>query len=115
MPAPDYSVSYQPTPLVEIKRELEEKAEHDIVSSILEESAKDETTVVSTVRTKEHDKKKESSKGQWISEWIYEAIVSPKIWTKHCPDYTGQKSWQFFVRIYGETMTSLTHSEIIDL
>ena len=64
MPAPDYSVSYQPTPLVEIKRELEEKAEHDIVSSILEESAKDETTVVSTVRTKEHDKKKESSKGQ---------------------------------------------------
>ena len=51
-----------------------------------------------------------ASKGQTISEWIYEVIVSPKIRTKHCqdfcPHYTGQKSWQFFVRILGETMTS---------
>ena len=50
------------------------------------------------------------AKGQLISEWIYEVIVSPKIRTKHCqdlcPHYTGQKSWQFFVRILGETMTS---------
>ena len=49
-------------------------------------------------------------KGQTISEWIYEVIVSPKIRTKNCqdfcPHYTGQKSWQFFVRILGETMTS---------
>ena len=82
MPAPDYSVSYQPTPLVEIKRELEEKAEHDIVSSILEESAKDETTVVSTVRTKEHDKKKESSKGQLISKYSIGVFKSTKKPTK---------------------------------
>ena len=26
--------------------------------------------------------------------------------------YTGQKSWQFFVHILGEAMTSSTHSEI---
>ena len=57
-----------------------------------------------------------STKGQLISEWIYEVIVSPKIWTKNCqdfyPHYTGQKSWQFFVCILGETMTSYIHSEI---
>ena len=51
-----------------------------------------------------------NSKAQLISEWIYEVIVSPKIQTKNCqdfcPHYTGQKSWQFFVRILGETMTS---------
>ena len=50
------------------------------------------------------------TKGQIISEWSYEVIVSPKIWTKNCqdfcPHYTGQKSWQFFVHILGETMTS---------
>ena len=50
-------------------------------------------------------------KGQLISEWIYKWIVSPKIGTKNCQDfcthYTGQKSWQFFVRILGETMTQL--------
>ena len=49
-------------------------------------------------------------KGQLISEWIYEVIASPKIQTKNCQDfctqYTRQKSWQFFVRIWGETMTS---------
>ena len=49
-------------------------------------------------------------KGQLISEWIYQVIVSPKIQTKNCqdfcPHYTGQKFWQFFVRILGETMTS---------
>ena len=49
-------------------------------------------------------------KGQSISEWIYEVNVSPKILTKNrqdfWPQYTGQKSWQFFVRILGETMTS---------
>ena len=49
-------------------------------------------------------------KGQLISESIYEVIVSHKIRTKNCqdfcPQYTGQKSWQFFVRILGETMTS---------
>ena len=26
------------------------------------------------------------AKGQWISEWIYEVIVSPKIWTKYFTD-----------------------------
>ena len=50
------------------------------------------------------------SKGQLISEWIYEDIVSPKIWTENCQDFcphhTGQKSWQWYVRILGETMTS---------
>ena len=55
-------------------------------------------------------------KGQLISEWIYDLIVSPKIWTKNCqdfcPPYTGQKSWQFFICILGETMTSKIHSEI---
>ena len=25
--------------------------------------------------------------GQTISEWIYEVIVSPKIWTKNCQDF----------------------------
>ena len=39
------------------------------------------------------------AKGQSISEWIYEVIVSPKIRTKNCQDfclhYTWQKSWQF--------------------
>ena len=50
-----------------------------------------------------------NSKGQTISEWIYEVIISPKKWTKNCfcPHYLGQKSWQFFVRILGERMTSI--------
>ena len=26
-------------------------------------------------------------KGQLISEWIYEVIVSPKVWTKHCKNF----------------------------
>ena len=50
------------------------------------------------------------AKGQLISEWIYEVIVFSKLRTKNCqdfcPHYTGQKSWQFFVRILGDTMTS---------
>ena len=50
------------------------------------------------------------AKGQLFSGWIYEVIVSPKMWTRNyqdfCPHYTGQKSCQFFVRIFGETMTS---------
>ena len=82
MPAPDYSVSYQPTPLVEIKRVLVVYAVHDILSSILYECAKDETTVVSTVRTKEHDKKKESSKGQLISKCSIGVFKSTKKPTK---------------------------------
>jgi hypothetical protein len=39
------------------------------------------------------------TKGQYISEWIDEVFVSPKIWTKYCKDFcpvlchtTGQKS-----------------------
>ena len=40
------------------------------------------------------------AKGQLISEWIYQIIVSPKIRSKNCQDfcfhYTGQNSWQFF-------------------
>ena len=28
-----------------------------------------------------------------------------------CPHYTGQKSWQYFVYILGEMMTSKIHSE----
>ena len=34
------------------------------------------------------------TKGQTISEWNYEVVISPKI--DFCPHYTGQKSWQFF-------------------
>ena len=41
---------------------------------------------------------------QYISEWIYEVVVSPKIWTKNCKDLrplvwhsTGQKSLQYLV------------------
>ena len=38
------------------------------------------------------------------------------MWTKNCQDFCpvlwGQKSWQFFVHILGETMTSYIHSEI---
>ena len=57
-----------------------------------------------------------ATKGQLISEWIYEVIVSPKIQTKNCqdfccPHYTGQISWQFFFHILGETMTSSIYSE----
>ena len=51
-----------------------------------------------------------SPKGQIISEWIYEVIISPKIRRINCQDfcplYTGQKSWQFFVRILVEMMTA---------
>ena len=58
---------------------------------------------------------KRLDKSQLISEWIYEVIVSPKKWTKNCqdfcPHYKGKKSWQFFDRILGETMTSWIHSE----
>ena len=35
-------------------------------------------------------------KGQIISEWIHEVILSPKIRTKNCPRYTGQQSWQLY-------------------
>ena len=41
-----------------------------------------------------------ATKGQLISEWIHEVIVSPKIWTKHFQDFcsvVGQKSWQIFI------------------
>ena len=59
--------------------------------------------------------KHQITKGQLISEWIYKVTVFPKIRTKNCqdfcPHYTGQISWQFFVRILGETMTSWSHSE----
>ena len=27
------------------------------------------------------------AKGQTISEWIYEVIISPKIWTKNCQEF----------------------------
>ena len=51
-----------------------------------------------------------------FSEWIYEVIVSPRIQTKKCQDfcpyYTELKSWQSFVRILEERMTSWIHSEI---
>ena len=49
------------------------------------------------------------SKGQYISEGIYEVIISPKIRTKNCKDFcpvlkhsTGQKFLQYLV----QTMTS---------
>ena len=49
-------------------------------------------------------------KGQLILEWIYEVIVSPKMRTKNCqgfcPVLWGQKFWQFFICLLGETMTS---------
>ena len=55
------------------------------------------------------------TKGQLISEWSHEVIVSSKIRTKNCqsfcPHYKGQKSWQVFVHILGQTITSLIHSE----
>ena len=39
------------------------------------------------------------AKGQTISEWIYEVIVSPKIRTKNsqafCPHYTGPDIFSF--------------------
>ena len=52
-------------------------------------------------------------KGQYISESIYEVIVSPKIWTENCKDFwpvvwhnKGQKSLQNLVHILGETIIS---------
>ena len=46
-----------------------------------------------------------ATKGQLISEWICEFIISSKIRTKNCqdfcPHYTGHQSWQFFL---GETI-----------
>ena len=59
------------------------------------------------------------AKDQYISEWIYEVPVSPKIWTKYCKDFSpvlchtiGQKSLQFLLHVLGERMTSWIHSEI---
>ena len=57
------------------------------------------------------------TKGQLISEWIFKVTISPKIRTKNCQDFcphcTGQKSWQIFVHILGETMTLWIHSDIV--
>ena len=46
-----------------------------------------------------------TTKGQYISELIYEVIVSPKIWTQNCKDFcpvvwhsTGQKFLLFFIK-----------------
>ena len=46
------------------------------------------------------------TKGQTISEWIYEVVISPKI--DFCPHYTGQKSWQFFVSILEKFILKIT-------
>ena len=55
------------------------------------------------------------AKGQIISEWIYNRVYfsfrKTNLWSHRFSqnmnkNYTGQKSWQFFVRILGETMTS---------
>ena len=60
------------------------------------------------------------SKGQEISEWIYEVVALPKIWTKKfekfCPILLpwsiGQNFSDFFVHILGNATTSYIHSEI---
>ena len=41
------------------------------------------------------------NKGPKSSEWIYEVIVSPKMWNKYC-----KKSLKRLVHILEETMTS---------
>ena len=55
-------------------------------------------------------------KGQEISEWIYEVVALPKIWTKKikkfCPDTTGQNFSNCFVHILGSATTLYIHSEI---
>ena len=68
-------------------------------------------------------KKSISIQGQEISEWKYEVVALPKIWTKKfekfCPEYLGMdflwlraKFLNFFVYILGQATTSYFHSEI---
>ena len=56
------------------------------------------------------------TKGQFISEWKYEVVTLPKIWTKKFekffPEYLGQNFSTFFVHILGNATTSYFHSEI---
>ena len=65
-----------------------------------------------------HDKviKCINSKGQEISEWKFEVVALPKIWTKKiekfCPKYSGQNFSNFFVHILGNATTSYFHFEI---
>ena len=44
------------------------------------------------------------AKGQEISEWKFEVVALPKIWTskfeKFCPKYSGQNFSNFFVHIF---------------
>ena len=55
---------------------------------------------------------KSISNGQEISEWIYEVVTMPKIWTKKlekfCPIVSGQNFSKFLVHILGNA----TNSEI---
>ena len=55
-------------------------------------------------------------KGQQISEWKYEVVALPKIWTKKiekfCPEYLRQNFSNYFVHILGNATTSYFHSEI---
>ena len=63
-----------------------------------------------------HTNYKVLSKGQTISEWIYEAIVSPKIRTKNCQNFcpvqVRAEILTIFVRILEETMTSQIHYKV---
>ena len=56
-----------------------------------------------------------STKGQEISEWKYEVVSLPKIWTKKfenfCPEYLGQNFSIFFVHILGKATTSYFQSD----
>ena len=42
------------------------------------------------------------TKGQYISKWIYEVIVSPQIWTKNCKGTVAVYRAEFFTisRLY---------------
>ena len=47
-----------------------------------------------------YSKTKRAPKSQLSSKWIYEVIVSPKMWTSNCKDFCPK------VHILGETMAS---------
>ena len=81
-----------------------------IISNLLPTHWKYEAFFLYLHRRKKYQKNCEqrATKGQLFSESIYEVIVSPKIGTKN---YSLHRA-QFFVRILGETMTSLINSEI---
>ena len=60
--------------------------------------------------------KRNLPKGQEISEWKYEVVALPKIWSKKfekfCPEYLRQNFSNLFVHIFGNATTSYFHYEI---